>query len=218
MCETPGTAPEILTTPAGPFFIVQNYQEKHLLSALHAYSDTLSVCYINLNFINNHLNNFCHFQVHSMDISLIPLFLYKLPRNCRNVLLTKNLIYTIQTMIESESAKEITPTNEQIFQATADTHDEAKTGENVPKDTFKKSSLGSSSVDIENVISTSSQDETNTSSLNIYNGFGVVSCNMSITKLGDDCVSLSQILPLNVFLKLSILEFIPFLRNSMIVH
>lgn len=41
--DTPVMIPEILTTPAGPFFIVQYVRNKNLLSAIHAYSDTLSV-------------------------------------------------------------------------------------------------------------------------------------------------------------------------------
>lgn len=160
LMETPSTCPEILTTPSGPYFIVQHTQDRHLLSALHSYSDTLSV--------------------HSMDISLIPLFLYKIPRNCRNLLLTQNLIYTIQTLMETrptnDGDREVTPTNETIGQT------------EVPVDeSMKKSSLASSA-DIENVISTiSSQGEDDTNSINLYNGFGVVSCNMAITKLGIDC-------------------------------
>lgn len=35
--------PELLTSPSGPYFIVQKSQDKNLMSALHAYSDTLSV-------------------------------------------------------------------------------------------------------------------------------------------------------------------------------
>ncbi|XP_063704570.1 uncharacterized protein LOC134833990 [Culicoides brevitarsis] len=157
LMETPSTCPEILTTPSGPYFIVQHTQDRHLLSALHSYSDTLSV--------------------HSMDISLIPLFLYKIPRNCRNLLLTQNLIYTIQTLVEPravEQDKEVTPTNE----APAE-----QSGQE------KKSSLASSA-DIENVISTISshdEDEDDSNSINLYNGFGVVSCNMAVTKLGADC-------------------------------
>lgn len=39
----PSFSPEILTTRAGPYFIVQFLNGSHLLSALHSYSDTLSV-------------------------------------------------------------------------------------------------------------------------------------------------------------------------------
>jgi hypothetical protein len=35
--------PELLTTPSGPYFIVQKTPNKNLMSALHPYSDTLSV-------------------------------------------------------------------------------------------------------------------------------------------------------------------------------
>lgn len=41
--NVPANCPEILTTPSGPYFIVQCINNTHLLSALHAYSDTLSV-------------------------------------------------------------------------------------------------------------------------------------------------------------------------------
>lgn len=37
------TVPELLTTPSGPYFIVQKTQNKNMMSALHSYSDTLSV-------------------------------------------------------------------------------------------------------------------------------------------------------------------------------
>lgn len=72
----PSFVPEILTTKTGPYFIAQFLKDSHLLSALHSYSDTLSV--------------------HSMDISLIPLYLYKIPKDCINVLLTPNIMYTTQ--------------------------------------------------------------------------------------------------------------------------
>lgn len=48
--NTPTVVPELLTTPSGPFFIVQKPQNKNLMSALHPYSDTLSVSFVD--FIN----------------------------------------------------------------------------------------------------------------------------------------------------------------------
>lgn len=42
--DIPSLVPEVLTTQSGPFFIVQYLKGNHLLSALHSYSDTLSVC------------------------------------------------------------------------------------------------------------------------------------------------------------------------------
>lgn len=43
MINSPTATPELLTTPSGPYFIVQSINNKNLLSALHSYSDTLSV-------------------------------------------------------------------------------------------------------------------------------------------------------------------------------
>ncbi|XP_049286193.1 uncharacterized protein LOC125765284 [Anopheles funestus] len=81
--ELPGMYPEILTTPAGPYFVVQHLDGKYLLSALHSYSDTLSV--------------------HSMDISLIPLHIYKLPKQCHTTLLTKNVLYVLHSLSAEET-------------------------------------------------------------------------------------------------------------------
>lgn len=77
--EIPSLLPELLTGSSGPYFIVQHLNNKHFLSALHTYSDTLSV--------------------HHMDANFIPLHLYKVPRNCSNVLLTSNVMYTVQNLI-----------------------------------------------------------------------------------------------------------------------
>lgn len=52
MTNSPTATPEILTTPAGPYFIVQKTPNKSLLSALHSYSDTLSVRFSKNIFIN----------------------------------------------------------------------------------------------------------------------------------------------------------------------
>lgn len=43
MMNSAAIVPEFLTTPSGPFFIMQKSQNKNLMSALHPYSDTLSV-------------------------------------------------------------------------------------------------------------------------------------------------------------------------------
>lgn len=80
----PSFVPEILTTKTGPYFIAQFLRDTHLLSALHSYSDTLSV--------------------HSMDISLIPLYLYKIPKNCTNILLTPNIMYATQKIRPNQVA------------------------------------------------------------------------------------------------------------------
>lgn len=72
----PLLVPERLTTAGGPFFIVQQQLGgKCVLSALHEHSDTLSL--------------------HSIDVSPIPLCIYKVPVHCSHVLVTPHLMYTI---------------------------------------------------------------------------------------------------------------------------
>uniref|UniRef100_A0A182NZG2 Uncharacterized protein n=1 Tax=Anopheles epiroticus TaxID=199890 RepID=A0A182NZG2_9DIPT len=135
--ELPGMYPEILTTPAGPYFVVQHLDGKYLLSALHSYSDTLSV--------------------HSMDISLIPLHIYKLPKQCHTTLLTKNVLYVLHSMQEDEEPTDDGPTEGPI---------ETKVD-------------GNSSVD----ESTSSS----TTETGVPNTVSVVSCKIAAMKMGDDC-------------------------------
>lgn len=88
--DIPSLVPEILTTQSGPFFIVQFLKGNHLLSALHSYSDTLSV--------------------HSMDISLIPLYIYKIPKDCSDIIVTSNIMFTKQD-IDEETNDEIVDLN-----------------------------------------------------------------------------------------------------------
>lgn len=82
--DVPSFSPEVLTTPAGPFFIVQCLRGAHLLSALHPYSDTLSV--------------------HSMDISLIPLHIYKIPKDSSDVIVTPFVMFAKQMLNAEEKA------------------------------------------------------------------------------------------------------------------
>lgn len=84
----PSALPEILSNTSGPFFTPQYLRDVYLLSALHGYSNTVSV--------------------HSMDIGLVPLYLYKIPKDCSNVLVTPNIMYTTQTIYETERDRKIT--------------------------------------------------------------------------------------------------------------
>ncbi|CRK88070.1 CLUMA_CG001855, isoform A [Clunio marinus] len=76
MLNSASIAPELLTTPSGPFFIVQKPNNKNLMSAFHPYSDTLSI--------------------HNIEIMMIPSSLYKLPAHTKNVLLTETVLYVHQ--------------------------------------------------------------------------------------------------------------------------
>lgn len=145
----PSFVPEILTTKTGPFFIAQYLRDTHLLSALHSYSDTLSV--------------------HSMDISLIPLYLYKIPKDCTNVLLTPNIMYATHKIRQgggdggsnidnkSTSAQDTTTTNKRLT-------DEEYENKEVPSP-IKEAPL--------------------------VNAIGVIGCNSTVLRIGEDSVMFS---------------------------
>ncbi|XP_050082289.1 uncharacterized protein LOC126569330 [Anopheles aquasalis] len=154
--ELPGMYPEILTTPAGPYFVVQYLEGKYLLSALHSYSDTLSV--------------------HSMDISLIPLHIYKLPKQCQSTVLTKNVLYVLHTAQPEEGREGASS------EAAAEEGKLTAEGERGAVDSLEDChSNGSGS-------SSSSSSNSSTSSVApVPNAVSVVSCKIASMKMGDDC-------------------------------
>lgn len=137
----PSFVPEILTTKTGPYFIAQFLRDTHLLSALHSYSDTLSV--------------------HSMDISLIPLYLYKIPKDCTNVLLTPNIMYTIQKIRDG--------TNDEGLNGDSD--DAAENGQHLDEEYENKEIPSPLKTNVPQV-----------------NAVGVIGCNSSILRIGEDSV------------------------------
>lgn len=137
----PSFVPEILTTKTGPYFIAQFLRDTHLLSALHSYSDTLSV--------------------HSMDISLIPLYLYKIPKDCTNVLLTPNIMYTIQKIRDG--------TNDECLNG--DSNDAAENGQHLDEEYENKELPSPLKTNVPQV-----------------NAVGVIGCNSSILRIGEDSV------------------------------
>ncbi|XP_065095854.1 uncharacterized protein ca [Ochlerotatus camptorhynchus] len=157
--ELPGMYPEILTTPAGPYFVVQYMNGKYLLSALHSYSDTLSV--------------------HSMDISLIPLHIYKVPKQCKSTVLTRNVIYVMHHLnLGSERTTESTNSSPD---ANTETVEELQ-------DQPRRNTDSS----IENLGSSRSHTQaedatTETTNTDTVNAVSVVSCQIAAVKMGDDC-------------------------------
>lgn len=143
----PSFVPEILTTKTGPFFIAQYLRDTHLLSALHSYSDTLSV--------------------HSMDISLIPLYLYKIPKDCTNVLLTPNIMYTTQKVRQgasdsgSSSAADNKTTTQDAAAKVKELKDDEYENKEVPSP-IKEAPLVSA--------------------------IGVIGCNSTVLRIGEDSV------------------------------
>ncbi|KAH8294088.1 hypothetical protein KR054_008343 [Drosophila jambulina] len=73
--DSPSVTPEPLGTTTGSFYTIQNLRSTFLLSALHSNSHSLTV--------------------HSIDISLKPLFVYKIPKHTQEILISSNILYGI---------------------------------------------------------------------------------------------------------------------------
>lgn len=132
----PSALPEILSNATGPFFTPQYLRDVYLLSALHSYSNTVSV--------------------HSMDIGLVPLYLYKIPKDCSNVLVTPNIMYTTQTIYENDTEM-----------------NDKKTGEPENNEIVKTKPI---------------------------NAIGVVGCNLTTLRIGEDSVNKIMILLFIIFI------------------
>lgn len=188
MINSPAITPELLTTPSGPYFIVQKVQNKHLLSALHAYSDTLSI--------------------HNIDISLIPLNLYKLPQHAREALLTDNILYIIQnspsrspsstvksngkqeTPSETGSSKTISNTR-RIDSIDENLKSVASSVENVQSASVTPTATTSSHDENDNLNNNNLQKNINLELSDSYeNVICVVSNQLASMKVGEDCVSI----------------------------
>lgn len=74
--DSPSVTPEPLGNTQGSFYNIQNLRSTYLLSALHS--------------------NSCSLTVHSIDINLKPLFLYKIPKHCVDILISSNILYGVQ--------------------------------------------------------------------------------------------------------------------------
>ncbi|XP_034127755.1 uncharacterized protein LOC117583519 isoform X2 [Drosophila guanche] len=73
--DSPSVTPEPLGNTTGSFYTIQNLRSTFLLSALHSNSHSLTV--------------------HSIDISLKPLFVYKIPKHTQEILISSNILYGI---------------------------------------------------------------------------------------------------------------------------
>lgn len=70
------------------------------------------------------LIHFSHSQVHSMDISLIPLHIYKIPKDCTDILITPYIMFTKQTIAQFKSEGDADPKTESENCETIDAKDE----------------------------------------------------------------------------------------------
>lgn len=95
-----------------------------------------------------------------MDISLIPLHIYKIPKDCTDVLITPYIMFTKQTIAQSKSDGDADPKTEP---------------------------------EVENCETIDAKDE------NIrLNAIGVIGCNTTTLRIGEDSVSKRRMFTLNV--------------------
>lgn len=73
--ETPSVTPELITSSQGPRIVVKNHNTRNALFALNARQETVSV--------------------HNLNMDPEPFYVYCLPENCQDVLVTQNTIYTV---------------------------------------------------------------------------------------------------------------------------
>lgn len=126
--------------------------------------------------IENRVIHSTHSQVHSMDISLIPLHIYKIPKDCTDVLITPYIMFTKQTIAQSKSDGDADPKTEPENCETIDAKDE-----------------------------------------NIrLNAVGVIGCNTTTLRIGEDSVSKRRRFTLNFVIAQQQNTFLFFFfRNSM---
>ncbi|XP_050340209.1 uncharacterized protein LOC126766471 isoform X2 [Bactrocera neohumeralis] len=172
--DSPSLTPEVLNNSNGSFYTIQNLRNTYLLSALHSHTNNLTV--------------------HNIDINLKPLFLYKIPKNCYDILISSNLLYTIQyvDINAGDNAKEcadLTNAERNTEKENRDTDTEKEEVIDLCEgnDTLLAdiNSAGSFSADTSATTSGPSTSDS-LSHCNAINAVGVISSAMATLRAGDD--------------------------------
>ncbi|KAL9893666.1 RCC1 and BTB domain containing protein claret isoform 1-T1 [Glossina fuscipes fuscipes] len=164
--DSPSLLPELLIKSGGSFYTIQSLRGTYLLSALHSHSNSLSV--------------------HSIDINLKPLFLYKIPHQCVDILISSNILYSIQYVdINSETKSR---SNENTEKENRDTDIEKQ--EQYSKKQLESNSDHSDEAEesIAETSSASTYSERSASSLspsNSINAVGIISSAMASLRTGE---------------------------------
>lgn len=104
-----------------------------------------------------------------MDISLIPICLYKIPKNCKDILLTKTLIYTLQATSDvDKDSQQQQPVEDKI-----DEFDESPENNEL---------IGCEEDDEKN-------EESSDAAAKQFDAVGIVSGNLTAIRIGEDSVS-----------------------------
>lgn len=88
---SPSSTPELIHKSVDTLYTMQNLRNTYLLSSLHNQSNSLSV--------------------HSIDINDVPLFVYKVPAECFDILICSNILYSIQNTETADDEISSTNTN-----------------------------------------------------------------------------------------------------------
>ncbi|XP_037955224.1 uncharacterized protein LOC119685097 isoform X2 [Teleopsis dalmanni] len=173
--DSPSLKPEILGNSIGSFYTIQNLRSTYLLSALHCQSNRLSV--------------------HSIDINLKPLFLYKIPKNCFDILISSNILYSIQ-YVDIKGDELLMAKDDNTEKENRDTEiekeekyaDEKLQHNNESSDICEKVAEESSSKESVDTSATTSVPSTYDcmSPSNSINSVGVISSAMASLRTGDE--------------------------------
>lgn len=144
--DSPSLTPELLTTSSESFYTIQNLRNTYLLSALHSQTNTLSV--------------------HNIDISLKPLFLNKIPKKCHEILISSNILYSIQ-YVEINESSSLTKSEEETTSAV-----------------IEANSVSSSETTFNELLPSNSIDTTPSNSSHLINAVGVISSAMASFRSG----------------------------------
>uniref|UniRef100_A0A0A1XQW8 X-linked retinitis pigmentosa GTPase regulator homolog n=1 Tax=Zeugodacus cucurbitae TaxID=28588 RepID=A0A0A1XQW8_ZEUCU len=171
--DSPSLTPEVLNNSSGSFYTIQNLRNTYLLSALHSHTNSLTV--------------------HNIDINLKPLFLYKIPKNCFDILISSNLLYTIQYVdLNGDAAKECADMaqierNTEKENRDTDTEKEEVIDLCEGNDTLLADINSAGSFSADTSATTSGPSTTDSMShCNAINAVGVISSAMATLRAGDD--------------------------------
>ncbi|XP_030371281.1 uncharacterized protein LOC115621712 [Scaptodrosophila lebanonensis] len=166
--DSPSVTPERLGSASGSFYTIQNLRSTYLLSALHSNSYSLTV--------------------HSIDIHLKPLFLYKIPKHCLDILISSNILYAIQYVELNSSDSAISSLEEPLVNTEkesrdADTEKLEQLETDAPPVSASKSDTTSATTTTTTTTSSMDQSELPT---NAINAVSVISSAMASLHTGDN--------------------------------
>lgn len=136
-----------------------------------------------------------------MDISLIPLNIYKIPKDCSHILITPNIMFTKQLVNAFDlNTEKKEKSKKQQKQSQQQQQQLQKTDNNISNKNVK---TDESIMNGENDVNENNK---------MINSVGVIGCNATALRIGEDSVSVSRSLFTVIFAHFNI-NFFRILRN-----